>query len=128
MVLNTIYNAMYIIFFGISILVLVRCMLELSVLLAYLQAWCDWIISGAAYLGIGSLACTLINLAAPIVSPVTSILYMLLSSHSPPAAVFATVAAQPLGILLDPTFGSAGLVGIRSVFGCANGANQGNGP
>ena len=76
MVLNTIYNAMYIIFFGISILVLVRCKLKLSVLLAYLQSCCGWVTYGAVYLGIGSLACTLINLAAPIMSPVTSILYM----------------------------------------------------
>ena len=76
MVLNTIYNAMYIIFFGISILVLARCKLKLCVLLAYLQAWREWIVSGAVYLGIGSLDCALINLAAPIMSPVASIMCM----------------------------------------------------
>ena len=121
-------NGMYIFLLGISVLVVVRCLLKLSILLACLQAWCDWILAGAVFGGIGSMVCNLLNLAAPVVSPVTSILYMLPSSHSPPAAVITTAVPQPIGNPLDPTFGTAGLVSLPSVFGCAYGAYQVDGP
>ena len=84
--------------------------------------------AGAVYFGVGTVVCTILNFTAPVVSPIASILFTLLSSHAPPAAVITSVAVQPLGILLDPTFGSAGLVSLISVFGCAYGANQINGP
>ena len=124
---NTIYNLLFTVVIGLTVLVMLRCVLKLGDTLAVMQAWCDWIVAWAVYVGMGTMACTLLSVVAPIVSPISSILFTMFASQAPPAAALTAAAVQPFVPFFDPTFVSAGLVSLLSVFGCAYGANQDGG-
>ena len=67
---------------GLVLYGLVRLMLTICHTLACLQAWFDYLIDWAAYIGFGAAACTLPSVISPLVSPVAGCIYSYLGTQA----------------------------------------------